>query len=462
MTMEYRWLGQEEIQKLSRIVQEDRISTGRSNLELHARDQSHHGPVKPEVVIWPISPQEVSEILRFANEAKIPVTPWGAGSSLEGNPIPVKRGIVLDFTQMNRILEIREQDFQADVESGLVYKDLNDKLRHKGLFFPPDPGAGATIGGMVANNASGTRALRYGSTKDNLLRLKVVLADGQIIEVGTRASKSSSGYKLLDLFVGSEGTLGVVVEATVRLRGLPQEFSSALISFKEEAQAATAVFEMLRAGLEPAALELLDSEVSQLFGSHSGIELPRAPVLLVEFHGPSKDYLAEVMAIAEEIAKGCGSISFRSGIGRKERDNLWKTRHALGEIIPRINVGRKQLTTDVAVPISQFPRMVAFASEEVKKAGIPGYVFCHAGDGNIHAIFMGKEGDREEWARIWEISDRIVRKAIELGGTASGEHGIGLGKRRYMAQEHGEALQWMRRLKELFDPNHILNPGKIL
>jgi len=462
MGLAYGSLGKEEMERLCEIVPPDRISTARSNLELHSRDQSHHQPVEPEVVIWPISPKEVSEILRFANEARIPLTPWGAGSSLEGNPIPVRKGIVLDLTRMNRILEIRERDFQADVEPGVIYKDLNDKLRHKGLFFPPDPGAGATIGGMIANNASGTRALRYGSTRDNVLRLKVVLTDGEIIEVGTRASKSSSGYRLLDLFVGSEGTLGVVVEATVKLRGLPQEFSSVLISFKEEGQAAMAVFEMLRAGLEPAALELLDSEASRLFREESGIELDMAPVLLVEFHGPNKDCLTQVMEMAEEISQNCGAISFRSGIGRQERDNMWKARHLLAEIIRRVNVGRAPLSTDVAVPISKFPQMVTFAAGEVKRAGIPGYVLCHAGNGNIHAILLGKEDDKPEWSKIWEISDRLVHKAIELGGTASGEHGIGIGKRRYMAHEHGEALQWMKSIKALFDPNQILNPGKIL
>ncbi len=462
METNYQRVTQLHLTYLENIVGPERLSTGKSNLELHSHDESHHRAVEPEVVIWPVSAQEVSEILKFSNQNRIPVTAWGAGSSLEGNPIPVKRGIVLDFTQMNRILEIREQDFQADVEPGVIYKDLNQKLRHKGLFFPPDPGAAATIGGMIANNASGTRALRYGATRDNVLRLKVIMADGEMIEVGTRASKTSSGYRLLDLFVGSEGTLGVVVEATIRLRGLPQEFSAAVVSFPEVGDAARAVFEMLKGGLEPAALELLDAETARLFKEDSGIEAPVSPLLLIEFHGPTTSYTSELVEMAREIAEGCGAEVFRSGIGRQERDNLWKTRHSLAEIIKRVNVGRKALSTDVAVPISSFPEMVAFASDEVRKAGLPGYVFCHAGNGNIHVVMMGREGDQAEWASIWELSNKLVKQAVSLGGTCSGEHGIGIGKRKYMAEEHGRSVAWMRKIKDLFDPNHILNPQKVL
>ncbi len=229
--MKFNPLTQSHLENLKAMVTPDRLSTGESVLDLHARDESRHPPCRPEAVIWPQSASEVSAILKFANRNGVPVTGWGSGSSLEGNPIPIRKGIVLDFSQMNRILEIREEDFQADVEPGVIYQDLNEKLRHTGLFFPPDPGARATLGGMIANNASGTRTIYYGSTKDYVLKLSVVLANGEIVELGTRASKTSSGYDLIRLFVGSEGTLGVVVGATVRLASLPAEFSAAIATF---------------------------------------------------------------------------------------------------------------------------------------------------------------------------------------------------------------------------------------
>ena len=246
------------IESLKTMVPPDRFSTGASHLDLHAKDQSQHPPCRPDVVIWPVDEGEVSRIVGFANTHRIPVTGWGSGSSLEGNPIPVRSGIVLDFSQMNRVLAVRAEDFQVDVQPGVIYQDLNQQLRSEGLFFPPDPGARATIGGIIANNASGTKSVRYGSTKDYVRRLKVVLADGEIIETGTRASKSSSGIDLIHLFVGSEGTLGLVVEATLRLAALPVEISGAIATFADVETAAAAVFAIMRSGLDPAALELLD------------------------------------------------------------------------------------------------------------------------------------------------------------------------------------------------------------
>ncbi len=450
------------MQVLRKIVAPDRFSTGESNIHLHSRDQSKHEPSPPEAVIWPLDRSEVSEIMRYANGRLIPVTAWGSGSSLEGNPIPLGRGLVLDFSRMNRIIDIREEDFQADVEPGVIYQDLNMKLRHKGLFFPPDPGARATIGGMVANNSSGTRTIRYGSTRDNILRLTVVLADGEIMEMGTRASKTSSGYDLPHLFVGSEGTLGIVVEATVRLVGLPAEYSAAVITFPSVEAAGKAVFDIIRSGLDPASLELLGPECIELINrEHEDLGLKVMPTLFTEYHGPSINQLADVLEMVKEICEEHGSKEFRTGLGREERDRLLEARHELGEMIFRKHPDCSPMSLDVAVPISAYPEIIAMAKDEREKAGIPAYIFSHAGDGNLHLVFAGKRGDKKEWTLIEQVNQSIVFKALSLGGTATGEHGVGIGKRRFMEAEHGYSLEWMKRIKSLFDPKGILNPYKI-
>jgi D-lactate dehydrogenase (cytochrome) len=443
------------------MVPPDRFSTGESNLDLHSEDQSQHPACRPEAVIWPVDRVEVSEILKYANKNLIPVTGWGAGTSLEGNPIPVKAGLVLDFSQMNKILDIREEDFQADVEPGVIYQDLNEKIRYKGLFFPPDPGAQATIGGMIANNASGTRTVHYGSTKDYVLRLSVVLNNGEIIETGTRASKTSSGYDLIHLFVGSEGTLGIVVEATLRLVGLPAEFSAAIVTFPSVEAAGKAVYEIIRSGLDPAALELLAPDCIKLINQEQDLGLNVSPTLFMEYHGPTKNQLTEVLEIVQEICKAEGCSEFRSGLGREERDDFFKARHELGEMIIREHPGCSMMIMDIAVPITAYLEMIAFVREESEKTGIPGYIFSHAGDGNLHLVFMGKKGDEREWKVIDQANQRIVSKALAMGGTATGEHGVGIGKRKFMEAEHGKSLEWMKRIKSLFDPNGILNPGKI-
>jgi len=459
--VKYNRLSQIDIKHMESIVGVERFSMGESNLELHSKDQSHHPPIRPECVMWPVTRLEVSEILKYANERMLPVTGWGSGTSVEGNPIPVSRGLVLDFSQMHRILSIREADFQADVEPGVVYQDLNEKLRHKGLFFPPDPGARATIGGMLANNASGLRTVKYGSSRANVLRLTVVLASGEILEIGSRSSKTSSGYDLINLFVGSEGTLGIVVEATVRLRGLPEETSAVIVTFPSVETAAQAVFGIKRFGLDPAALELLAPECVALINDERNLGLNISPMLFIEFHGTSQNQLQEIMEMAREICEASDCRDFIPGIEKKDRDDLLSARYELAEMIMRNHPGRSHTVIDVAVPVSAYPDIISLARKESHESGIPGYTFGHAGDGNLHLIFMGKTGDKKEWEAIGRVNDRIVGKAIDLGGTATGEHGTGIGKRKFMAAEHGASLVWMKQIKELFDPKGILNPGKI-
>ncbi|MCJ7662829.1 MAG: FAD-binding oxidoreductase, partial [Desulfobacterales bacterium] len=315
--MEFDTLKAEDKSYIESIVSAERISTGESNLDLHSRDMSGHRASRPEAVVWPRERAEVSRILNYADQRRIPVTAWGAGTSLVGNPIPLHGGIVLDFTQMDSILEIRQDDFQVDVEPGVIYKDLNHKLRHTGLFFAPDPGASATIGGMIANNASGIRTVRYGSTKDNVLRLVMVLASGEIIEVGHRASKSSSGFDLLHLFVGSEGMLGVVVEATLRLVGLPAEIASAVATFQTVEEAGKAVFAIIRSGLDPAALELMAPECIDLINRKKNLGLHISPTLFMEFHGPTRHHLTEVIGIAEGLCREHSCREFRPGLDKE-------------------------------------------------------------------------------------------------------------------------------------------------
>jgi D-lactate dehydrogenase (cytochrome) len=452
---------QEEISQFSRFVAPDRFSAGQSNRELHLHDISPHMGVLPAGVIWPVTTDEVSAILAWTYDHGIPVTPWGAGTSTEGNPVPTRGGLVMDFTKMNRILEIRPQDLQADVQPGVLREELNRQAGRHGLFFPPDPGADATIGGMIANNASGVQTVKYGATKDYVMRMTVVLPQGEVIHTGCKAGKSSSGYDLTRLFIGSEGTLGVVTEATMKLTGIPSHHLVAIIAFDDLESAARAVSLMIGTGLEPAALELLTPGLIGLMNREKGLGLGEVPTLFCEFHGISEGVLGETSKLAKELALACGGRSFRSGVEAKERQELWRARHEAWETIHRAHQGKETLIVDAAVPISRYPEMVIFSQGEVDKRHVSGYVFGHAGDGNLHVVMAGDPQDDREWSLREEIHDRIVTKAIALGGTCTGEHGIGIGKRKFMRLEHGKGYDLMRRIKALLDPKGLMNPDKI-
>ncbi|MFZ1986912.1 MAG: FAD-binding oxidoreductase [Desulfatitalea sp.] len=455
-------LSEEDHRYLATLVAPERCSTGESNLHTHSRDQSRHPACRPEVVVWPESKEEVAAILRYADERRLPVTGWGAGSSLEGNPIPVQGGIVLSFSRMNRLLNVREEDFQVDVEPGIVYKDLNHRLRHTGLFFPPDPGAGATIGGMIANNASGTRTVRYGSTKDYVQRLTVVLAGGEIIEIGNRASKTSSGFDLLHLFVGSEGMLGLVTEATLRLAAIQEEIAWAVAAFPTVKAASQAVLYVIRSGIDPAALELMAPECVALMNRFKNFGLTASPTLFIEMHGPTRQQLSESMEIVREICQQEGSQEFRPGLDRAEKDRLLEARYGMAEMIQQANPDQSRIVIDVAVPISAYTEMILYAQEEALKAeDVTAYTFGHAGDGNIHLVVGTQRDNAKAWQAIDALNTKVVTKALALGGTATGEHGVGIGKRKFMPAEHGASLEWMKKVKQLFDPHGILNPGKM-
>ncbi len=451
----------DQVAALAAFVDPQRFSTGRSNRDLHLHDISPHRGSRPAGIIWPVTTEEVAHILAWAYEQDVPLTPWGAGTSTEGNPVPTRGGLVMDMTRMDKILEIRARDLQADVQPGVLRKELNRRAGKQGLFFPVDPGADATIGGMIANNASGVQTVKYGPTKDYVMKLTVVLPQGSIIHTGCRAHKSSSGYDLSRLFVGSEGTLGVVTEATLRLTGVPSHHLAVTITFNRLAEASQAVAVMIGSGLEPAALELLTPELINLMNREKNLGLPEVPSLFCEFHGISKATLQETADLAQELCEDCGATGFKFGVEANERAELWRARHEAWETIHRAHPGKETLIVDAAVPISRYPEMIVFSQKLVEQSKASGYVFGHAGDGNLHVVLVGDPDSEKEWSVLEDINDQVVTRAVQLGGTCTGEHGIGIGKRKFMELEHGRSYQLMRQIKDLNDPKGLLNPGKI-
>lgn len=446
---------------LSACVEADRISAGQSHRELHLHDISPHEGVLPAAIIWPVSTEEVSRILTYTYAHDIPVTPWGAGTSTEGNPVPTQGGLVIDLTRMDKIIAIRPRDLQAEVQPGVLRKGLNRQAGRHGLFFPVDPGADATIGGMIANNASGVQTVKYGATKDYVMQLTVVLPQGAIVTTGCKAIKSSSGYDLTRLFVGSEGTLGIVTEATLRLAGIPAHHLAATITFDKLENASEAVAMIIGSGLEPAALELLTPNLILLMNREKGLALPQVPSLFCEFHGISAATLKETQELTQELCSDCGATGFRFGVEESARKDLWRARHEAWETIHRAHPGKETLIVDAAVPISLYPEMVVFAQKLVDARRAVGYVFGHAGDGNLHVVMVGDPDNPPEWSTLEDINQQIVTQAVKLGGTCTGEHGIGIGKRKFMQLEHGAGYDLMRSIKELIDPKGLMNPGKI-
>jgi D-lactate dehydrogenase (cytochrome) len=435
------------------------VSTGQGDLELHARDQSHHHAHAPEVVVYPSEAAQVAAMLKLANEARVPVTAWGVGTSLEGNPIPVHGGILVSFEHMTKIIALHADDFQVVVQPGIGHKDLNAQLARLGLFFAPDPGANATIGGMLANNAAGIRTVRYGATKDNVLKMQVALADGRLIDVGSRSVKQSSGYDLLHLFVGSEGTLGLITEATLKLTPVPALMSAVVAAFPTVEAAVETVVAVRGSGLDPAALELIDAAHTRMLRETEGVALTDHPTLFMEFHAAYDGALEQGLAMVQDICADAGAVSFRATTDPAERKKLWHARHSSYEIMVRSHPDKQFFIMDVAVPISAYPALIGYVEQLKRETGATAYMIGHAGDGNVHVEFP--TGNAEEYARAMDLNDRIVLKALELEGTATGEHGVGIGKARFMEREHGEALAVMRAIKAALDPNGILNPGKL-
>lgn len=451
-----------DIQVLSSLVGEENVSVRGSDLEAHSIDESWFEPRMPDVIVWPENAQQISSILKLANDKRIPVVPWSGGSSLEGNPVPVEGGILLAMYRMNRILKVREEDLQVVVQPGIVYDDLNNEMRRLGMFFPPAPGSAdvATIGGMVANNSSGMRAVKYGVTRDYVLNVEMVLPDGKIVRIGTNAKKSTSGYDILSLVVGSEGTLGVVTEVTLRLVGFPEAIACTVAEFDEVTDAANTVYEVMRYGLGPSAIELLDTATVRVTNQQQGLSLRETPTLFVEFHGTEGGVMEQVEYL-QELCEDNDCKKFEMATTPEARERLWLARAEAHDSIKFSHPGKVMISGDVCVPISRFADMVEFVHETSERLNLQIYAFGHAGDGNLHTETIALRADADEFSRGTQATDEIVQHALKMGGTVAGEHGIGLGKRHFMQQEHGDSLSMMAAIKNLFDPNGIMNPGKI-
>ncbi len=452
----------EDIATLRALLPEVEFSTGSSVLDLHSRDESHHNPQRPHLVAWPTTTVQVSTLMRFASDRGVPVTPWAGGTGLEGGCVPSRGGIVLDIGKMDRVIEVRPDDLQVDVEPGVPYKRLNAQLAAQGLFFPPDPGASALIGGMIGTNASGVRTVAYGGTRDRVLALELVLADGRVLELGSRAIKSSAGYDLVGLVVGSEGTLGVVTRATLRLQGLPSAHLAMVATLPSVPAACAAVADTMRYGLQPAALELMDQALVRAINADRDTSMPEAPTLFLEFHNVNDAVLHEQGAMVTQVLEEHGAIQVRAGVDPAERLALWEARHGALESIKRSHPGLAVLLVDSCVPIGAYAALVRAALDAVQAHGVTGYFWGHAGDGNLHLGLVHDPADPTAIQAVEAVNHSVVASGLALGGTCTGEHGVGLGKRAFMQRQHGEALELMRGIKALFDPEGILNPGKVL
>lgn len=447
-------------QALKELLPSEQVTENETILEHHSKDESYHPPVLPDLVVFPKSSVEISEIMKIAYKFQIPVVPFGVGSSLEGHPIPVSGGISMDFQLMNNIVEIREQDMLVKVQPGVTRKQLNQALKKYGLFFPIDPGADATIGGMTSTNASGTTTVKYGAMKDVVRGLEVVLANGEIAKIGGLAAKSSSGYNLTPLFVGSEGTLGVFSEITLKVFGIPEAILACRAVFDTVEDAVQAANAMVSSGIPIARVELVDTRSMKQVNLHNDTSFHEKPTLFLEFTGNSEGIKADV-TFAEELAKHEACIDFTFETDSKERAKLWEARHNLAYSFKHGFPDKKNMSTDVCVPLSKLPDAINFASTLLDNHRLDGGVVGHVGDGNFHALIMLNPDDTVEVENAHAVNRKIVEYAIACGGTATGEHGIGLGKIDYLYKEHATSIHLMKAIKDQFDPLGILNPGKM-
>jgi D-lactate dehydrogenase (cytochrome) len=440
----------------------ERLSTAQAVREQHSRGEDQTPPTLPDAVAFAETTDEVSRLVALCHQHGVAVTPFGAGTSLEGHVNPVRQGISLDLSRMVAIHEVNPEDMDCLIEPGVTRHQLNDFLRDQGLFFPVDPGSHCTIGGMCATRASGTNAVRYGTIRDNVLGLQVVLADGRVIETGGRARKAANGYDLTRLLIGSEGTLGVITRIRLRLHGIPEAMSAAVCQFPDLKSAVETVIATAQSGIPVARIELLDADMMAACISYSKLEGYRAATtLFLEFHG-SDAGVAEQAAAVEAVAVEYGGEGFAWATDAEERNRLWKARHDAYWAGLALEPGWRALTTDVCVPISRLAEALVGAKEEAEALGHTTCIVGHVGDGNFHQMVLFDPNDPEALERAWEMDRRIVARGLALGGTCSGEHGVGMGKREFLEREHGaEALAVMRGIKNSLDPKGILNPGKM-
>ena len=443
-------------------VGEDRVSTGEDALSEHASDWGTPTGRDPDVVVWPTSTEEVAAVLEAANERNMPVTPYAAGTSLEGNPVPAQGGISMDITRMNEVLDVRPDDFQMDLQPGVMGPTIGEKAGEHGLFFPPLPSSGdiSTIGGMIANAASGMQTVKYGEIADWVLELEVVLADGSVLTAGSKAVKTSSGYNLRDLIVGSEGTLGIVTRATIELAGRPQQIKGGRALFPDLNHATAAVTDVVQSGVDVAKIELIDEESATISNAYTGADMPDSPMVFLEFHADHG--VDDEIDFCESVLQAHDPIEFE--IADEERmEDLWQARKDLAFAVRSYDPEKQPLHPgDVTVPISEYGPLIEYIKSLGEEYDILTPCFGHAGDGNVHYTALVDPSDADELAAGEELYRKVVERAIEVGGTATGEHGIGQGKREYMLLEHGqETVDAMQTVKDALDPDGILNPGKI-
>jgi D-lactate dehydrogenase (cytochrome) len=439
----------------------DRLSTNASVCEHHGRDASYHPPHPPDAVVFAGSTEDVAETVRLCAAERVPVIPFGAGTSLEGQVAALEGGISIDLTQMNRVLRVSAEDLDCTVEAGVSRKALNQHLRDTGLFFPIDPGADATLGGMAATRASGTNAVRYGTMRENVLSLEVVLPSGEVIRTGARARKSAAGYDLTRLFVGSEGTLGVITQVTVRLHGVPEAIRAAVCAFPSLEDAVATVVTTIQAGIPMARIELLDDVQMDAVNRYSKLDYPVAPTLFCEFHGTAAGVKEQVETV-EGLAAEHGGKGFAWAETTEARNRLWQARHDAYFAALALRPGCGGWATDVCVPISRLVECITETKREIEAARLCAPIVGHVGDGNFHLCVILDPADEAEFAAASRLNDRMVARAIAMDGTCTGEHGVGQGKMGHLEAEHGAALGVMRTLKIALDPDNIMNPGKIL
>ena len=440
----------------------NRLVTSRAVREQHANTLTWQKNEAPDAVVFAETAQDCVEIVRLCAAHRVPVIPFGTGTSLEGHVNAPYGGVSVDLSRMNRVIAVHAEDLDCVVEPGVTREDLNAHLRNDGLFFPIDPGANASLGGMTATRASGTNAVRYGTMKDNVLSLKAVLANGQIVTTATRAKKSSSGYDLTRLFVGSEGTLGLITEITLRLQGIPEATAAGVCPFPSVKAACDATIMTIQSGIPVARIELLDAPSVKAVNLHSKLDLPETPMLFVEFHG-SENGVKEQSERFGEIAAELGGGPFAWATKPEDRSKLWKARHNIYWAGLALRPGAATFATDVCVPISRLAECVEVAQRDVEELGITAYIVGHVGDGNFHVSPLFDLEDAEEVRRVKQFTEKLVERALAMEGTCTGEHGIGQGKMKYLEKEHGaSALELMRSLKRTLDPQNIMNPGKMV
>ncbi len=440
----------------------ERLSTSMAMREHHGRDESSYDPMPPDAVVFAHTSDEVAAAVRLCNQYRFPVIAYGTGTSLEGHILALQGGLSVDLSQMSQVVAVNPEDLTVTVQAGVTRKQLNTEIKDTGLFFPIDPGADASIGGMAATRASGTNAVRYGTMRENVLSLTVVTAEGKIIKTGTRAKKSSAGYDLTRLFVGSEGTLGIITEVTLKIYPQPEAISAAVCSFNDIASAVNTVIQTIQMGVPVARVEFVDENGVRAFNKHDKLTLPEKPLLLFEFHG-SEHGVKEQAEVVQQIADEHQAIGFEWATRPEDRSRLWQARHNAYFALLQMRPGCRAISTDCCVPISRLAECLLETKADCERENIIHGIVGHVGDGNFHVQILVDPNDPEDIARAEGVNERMVHRAIAMDGTCTGEHGIGLHKMDFLIHETGEdAVDMMRSIKHSLDPNNIFNPGKII